>query len=129
MSLTLLLGVAVVLSVSANPLTAHESSGLVQVAVPHDLTTGARTLARPQVTSLIVPSPKTDPFAKLFRSTDLTKRGQPGVALPLPPKSTQVCGMTIWRVDPGVDPGIHLPTFDRDVEFKIRRITPPACRE
>ena len=129
MSPTLLLGLAAVLSVSANPLPAHEASGRAQVAVPQDLTTSARTLARrPQVTSLIVPSPKTDPFSKLFRAADLTKRGQPAVALPLPPKSIK-CGMTIWQVDPGVDPGIHLPTLGRDVEFKIRSITPPACRE
>ena len=89
----------------------------------------------------VVPPPKNGPFENLFQN--LPKNPQdPDVAAALveqlAAKTKVVCGLTMVQVDPNTDPKIRRDVsappaqqtnLIRQPDFKIRRITPPVCRE
>jgi len=67
-------------------------------------------------------------YEQLFQvQNDLTRvpPGAPGVKT-----RSVVCGLTIWNVDPDLDPRIRLrPPQPPNVTYAIRRVTPPVCQE
>ena len=61
-------------------------------------------------------------FQARRRSTDVTPK-------PAPPQPSIVCGLTIWNVDPDLDPRIRLrPPQPPNVTYTIQKITPPVCQ-
>jgi hypothetical protein len=83
----------------------------------------------PQASTSELLSPRA--IAKLFRAGPqrpglLSGNPKPGVLTGNP---KIVCGLTVWQVDPAIDPGIRLRGPDRTVDFKIRRVAPPTCGE
>jgi hypothetical protein len=44
------------------------------------------------------------------------------------PQTRVVCGMTVHQADPSVDPKFIIP-IPENMDYKMRRITPPACVE
>ena len=89
----------------------------------------------------VVPPPKKAPFENLFQNLPKNPP-DPDVAAALveqlAAKTKVVCGLTMLQVDPNTDPKIRRdvspapaqqPNLSRQPDFKIRRITPTACRE
>jgi hypothetical protein len=89
----------------------------------------------------VVPPPKKGPFENLFRNLPKNPP-DPDVAAALveqvAARTKVVCGLTMLQVDPNTDPKIRRdvsaatgqkPNLIRQPDFKIRRITPPVCRE
>ena len=88
-----------------------------------------------------VPPSKKAPFENLFQNLPKNP-SDPDVAAALAEhlaaKTKVVCGLTMLQVDPNTDPKIRrdvsaAPAQNSDLtrrpDFKIRRITPTACRE
>ncbi|MEO7271367.1 MAG: hypothetical protein ABIX28_14000 [Vicinamibacterales bacterium] len=47
----------------------------------------------------------------------------------MPPART-VCGLTVWDIDPNIDPRMRLnPPQPPNVTYTIQKITPPVCQE
>jgi len=45
-------------------------------------------------------------------------------------RARTVCGLTVWNVDPDIDPRVRLtPPQPPAATFAIRRLTPPVCQE
>ena len=89
----------------------------------------------------VVPPPKKGPFENLFQSLPKNLPDPDVVAAlveQLAANTKVVCGLTMLQVDPSTDPKIRrdlsaaharTPNLSRQPDFKIRRITPPVCRE
>lgn len=66
-------------------------------------------------------------YEALFKARQGLTRELPG--LPHGPTRSIVCGLTIWNVDPDIDPRMRLsPPQPPDVTYAIRKITPPVCQ-
>jgi hypothetical protein len=81
--------------------------------------------------SLLMRPSTTDPFGNLFmtRVDRLDAKIRSQGANPPAPNPRIICGLTVWQVDPAIDPGIRVEAPDRGVDFKIRRIVPETCRQ
>ena len=69
-----------------------------------------------------------DPYARLFS----LKQAQPAPRKwdgSEPPKRKTVCGLTVWNVEPDLDPRILLKPRDKSVDFKIEKLAPPVCQQ
>ena len=113
-------------------LTAAPSQTPPVLVVPVQPPTGAPSVVAP---------PKKAPFENLFQNLPKNPP-DPDVAAALveqlAAKTKVVCGLTMLQVDPNTDPKIRRdvspapaqhPNLIRQPDFKIRRITPTACRE
>jgi len=72
--------------------------------------------------AIFAPSAKSS--RQLFRLQDAVTppseaRGEPRV----------LCGLTLWPVDPDLDSKMRVPSPDRDVDSKIRRVVPSVCHD
>jgi len=126
MFVTLLVATSVL---STGPLSSHGPMSPGRQLVP------VEQLQRPEaapssqeagsVTS-IAPRRK-NPYAGLFRSP---KQHSRSATPPLhAPRTSVVCGMKMFYVDPGMDPRILLPSKGIDVDPAIRRQPSSICRE
>lgn len=69
-------------------------------------------------------APSVKESRQLFRLQDAVTppsaaRGEPRV----------LCGLTLWPVDPDLDSKMRVPSSDRDVDSKIRRVVPSVCHD
>ena len=81
--------------------------------------------------------PQRDPFSRLFQEpaipqTPLERQAQPDPDPGLKTPADQprvVCGLRVIPVDPRIDPQMRITVPDTGIDYKIRRIQPPACTE
>ena len=100
-------------------------------------TSAAGPSLRHDSTPLVAP-PSKRPFSNIFIAPRLDPRGrqrssQPRIAEaePLPgARPRVVCGMTLLPTAPDLDTKMAVQRPQRpDVEYKLRAMTPPVCRE
>jgi hypothetical protein len=107
---------------------AGQVSQLREMRVPE---TGQRPPVLPAVSLATAPKPHQapvieSPYARLFTAS--TQIPYAGTVKPANPPKV-VCGLTMFQVDPAIDPKIIVPAKPGDPEPKIRRISPSVCRE
>jgi hypothetical protein len=79
------------------------------------------------------PGAKTDePTKKAYEALFQVRQGRTRV--PSDPafvsRPRTVCGLTVWNIDPDLDPRIRLkPPQPPNVTYTIQKISPPVCQE
>jgi len=77
---------------------------------------------------LVQPATPSDPLHLQDRVRDRLRFFEAGASRVSPPRT--VCGLTIWNVDPNLDPRMRLtPPQPPNVTYTIQKITPPVCGE
>lgn len=132
MSLTLLATLVVILGGAGPRSLEQRNSGPSQASPRVELPAalGQRAVA-PNATPAIAPAPKKRSFASLFRPSEVPQAGTAGSAAGINEARNPrvICGLTVWQMTSEIDPHALVSLPARGVDFKIRRIVPPTCRE
>lgn len=76
---------------------------------------------------------KRNPYSRLFGHDGRAKNATPARALAVPPSPRRTerpivkCGMTLIPGDPGIDPGIVVPSDKNKTKSHMRSIEPSTC--
>jgi hypothetical protein len=126
--------IALVSSPLNESLALNERSNIGQAVEPKGTPSPGRKLeGTSEAIPSIFPPAKKSPYSDLFRYEARIPRDPQIRSTPLatPPALNPriICGLTVWKVDPNIDPKIRLSLPDGGIDFKIRRVTPSTCRE
>jgi hypothetical protein len=112
-------------------------AGDLGAATPIQHTTVPRTSEPSEAAPSRATPPQKDPFSRLFQEPAIPQTPperqappdpDPGLKTPAD-QARVVCGLRVIPVDPTVDPKMRIAVPDTGIDYKIRRIQPPVCKE